>query len=50
MNQLMDIDQTCIDSLLEEGKRRLNFGDLDLIFKVILALEMSKIGFLCNNF
>ena len=36
LNQFMDFDQTCIDTLL--GKGELEFGDLDLIFKVTLAL------------
>ena len=38
-----DFDQTCIDTLLGEGEELIRFGDLDLNFKVILAL--SKIGF-----
>ena len=33
----MDFDQTCIDTLLERGKRRLDFGDIDHIFKVTSA-------------
>ena len=34
----MDFDQTCIDSLMGGGESRSDFGDLDLIFKVTLAL------------
>ena len=33
-----NFDQTCIDTLLGEGKEVLRFGDLDLIFKVTLVL------------
>ena len=34
MNQCMDFLQTYIDTLFGEGKELLDFGDLDLIFKV----------------
>ena len=37
LNQLVDFDQTCIDTLLGEGEEFLDFGDFDLIFKVTLA-------------
>ena len=33
----MDFDQTCIDTLWEEGKSWLDFGDLDIIFKVTMT-------------
>ena len=35
---LMDFDQICIDTLLGGGKCLIYFGDLDLIFKVTVAL------------
>ena len=38
LNQLIDFDQTCIDTLLGEGEELIDFGDLDLIFKVTQAL------------
>ena len=37
LNQLMGFDQTCLDTYCK-GKGRLDFGDLDLIFKVTPAL------------
>ena len=36
LNQLMDFDQTCIDTLLGRWKNCLDFDDLDLIFKVTI--------------
>ena len=38
LNQWVDFDQTCTDTLLAGGKKWLDFGDLDLIFKVTPAL------------
>ena len=38
LNQLMDFDQTCKDIFLGGGTSWLDFGDLDLIFKVTPAL------------
>ena len=40
LNQGMDFDQTCIGlvTLLGGGEELLDFGDLDLIFKVTVAL------------
>ena len=40
LNQLMDFDQTFIDTLLGGGEEFIEFGDLDLIFifKVTSAL------------
>ena len=39
LKQWMDFDQICIDALLGGGKElKLNFGDLDLIFKFTAAL------------
>ena len=37
LNQWVDFDQTCTDTLLGGGKKWLDFGDLDLIFKVTPA-------------
>ena len=46
LNQLMDFDQTFIDTLLEKGKTSLDFDDLDLIFKVTaVLLKSQKEGF-----
>ena len=36
-NQLMDFDQTRIYTLLGGGEGPLDFGDIDLIFKVTRA-------------
>ena len=48
----MDFDQTCIDTLLGGGKSCLDFGDLDLIFKVTAALSnvqnMVSVRYLLN--
>ena len=40
LNQLMDFDQTCMDTLLGGGEEliRLDYDDLVLIFKVTRAL------------
>ena len=38
LNQLMDFDQTCIDTLLGGGEELIRFSDLDFIFKVKAAL------------
>ena len=38
LNQSMDFDQTSIDTLLGGGEQLIRFDDLDLIFKVTLAL------------
>ena len=38
----MNFDQTCTDTFWEEEKSRLQFSDLDLIFKVTPALWKVK--------
>ena len=38
LNQWMDSNQTCIDTLLGKGKRTINFSDLDIMFKVTYTL------------
>ena len=43
LNQWVDFDQTCTDALLGWEKKWLDFGDLDLIFKVTPALWMSNL-------
>ena len=47
VNQWMDFDLTCTDTLLGGGTSLLDFGDIDLIFKVsaISILKCSKYGF-----
>ena len=49
----MDFHQIWKDTLLGEGNSRLDFGDLDLIFKVTLALRndqnMVSVRYLLNQ-
>ena len=48
LNQLIDFDQTCIDTLLGGGEELIRFGDLDLFSRSHRQSEMSKIGFPCT--
>ena len=51
LNQWMDFDQTCIETLVGGWNELVRFSDLDLIVKVTAALcEMSEICFLCIIF
>ena len=36
LNQWMDFDKTCIDTMLDEGVELIRFSDLDIIFKVTI--------------
>ena len=42
LKRCMDFDQLCTDTLLDRGKNLLDFGDLDLIFKVTGGQRMMK--------
>ena len=52
LNQLMDFDQTCIVTLLEEGTIWLDFGDLDLFLRSqwYFGWRWRLLSFLCIIF